>query len=94
MIPGDEDKPMSIMERISDAPCEPKAYVDYAMEDLRGRLDYWRQISAQTSTDRDAIIAGPFVVWSLEWALHFMEDLKLKMERPTREEWLAQKAEP
>lgn len=37
MIPGDEGKPMSLLEFISDEPVDCEPFLEYAIHDLKGR---------------------------------------------------------
>ena len=43
MIPGDEGKPMSIMEFISDEPCEPEPFIDYLIDHYGVDREYWER---------------------------------------------------
>lgn len=90
MVKGDEGKPMSIMEFICDDPCDPEPFLDYAIENVQGRIDYWKSKAPDGKWwDVDADQTVACVVGNLDWALHFLEDLKRKMHRPTREQFLA-----
>lgn len=80
MIPGDEGKPMSIMERISDEPCEPEPFIDYLLEDYRAHREYW----AASPNDRDLErpTARECVLAKIDAFVWQLEDIKRKMHRP------------
>lgn len=80
MIEDDKGKPMSIMERISDEPCEPEAYIDYMIRDFQSRLAYW----ATLVENRDRGLAA---FWMRSFVSD-LEDLKRKMHRSTRAQFL------
>jgi len=82
MILGDEGKPMTIFERISDEPCDPRPYLDYALKNIQGRIDYWKEKAPEGKWwDINADQTVACVVANLKWALHFLEDLKWKQQR-------------
>ena len=71
---------MSIMERITDAPIEPRAYLDYAIEAVRGRIEYWKSLAPDGKwwdTDADKTVAC--VVANLDHALFYLEEYKHKL---------------
>lgn len=79
MIPGEEHLPMSILEHMSDAPLEPHAYLAYATEIVRGRMEYWKTLAPNgrwwdSDGPPDAHIAN--VVANLDMALFHLEELK------------------
>ncbi len=85
MIPGDEDKPMSLLERISDEPCDPLPYIDYSIRSYQGALTHWRAMPKSDQTESVAHWLQDFI--------STLDDLKRKMTRPTREQWLAEHSE-
>lgn len=67
MIKGDEGKPMSLMEFISDVPRDPMAYIEYCIRDIR--------------TKQAANAYSEEVVFWQDYFLDSMDDLKRKLSR-------------
>ena len=84
MIPGDEGKVMSIMELISDEPCDPLPYTSYLLRDYRGRLEEWSK-PATDGREREAEI----VCFWLRRMIDGLEELERKFERLTPEQFRA-----
>lgn len=85
MIAGDEGKPMSIMERISDEPCDPEPYVDYLIEHHRAHCEYWKSRATDGRWwDPDANNTVASVTFHIDSFVRDLEELKRKMHRPTR----------
>lgn len=80
MIPGDEGKPMSILERISDEPCDPEPYVEYLLANARGRLEYWQGVS--NDRDPEKPTAKECVCCQLTYFVMDLESILRKMRRP------------
>lgn len=82
MIQGDEGKPMSIMERISDAPCEPEPFIDYLLDHWRGYLEAtW----GGHARDEEPCVIGSVTI-NIDHFIMQLEDLKRKMHRPSRQD--------
>lgn len=85
MIEGEERLPMSIMERISDAPCEPYAFLRYAIENVRGRMEYWQSLAPDgqwwTTIEGEKTATIGNVVANLQYALHFLDEAEEKFKR-------------
>ena len=78
MIPGDEGKPMSILERISDEPCEPEPYIDYLMRWYEGLAEQtWEKLP-------DSDEAKASVLLFLRGFVTNLDEIKRKMHRPSR----------
>lgn len=79
MIPGDEGQPMTIMERISDEPCEVEPYLEYILDYHRRHREYWKSLpndrEGPTARECVAVHLGIFIV-EIEAAL-----MKLRRER-------------
>ena len=84
MIPGDEGKPMSIMELISDEPCEPEPFIDYLLDHYRGHREYWER---EVPDDHDPTrpTTKRCVLAKLDGFIFHLEDIKRKMHRPPQE---------
>jgi len=78
MIPGDEGKPMSIMERISDAPCEAEPFIDYMLKDYSAHRDRWAQFTPNDDVSQRHIDS---VTHWLKSFVFTLEDIKMKMHR-------------
>lgn len=80
MIEGDEGKPMSILEYISDEPCEPEPFIDYLLNHWRGYLAAtWR---GHERDDEPCQIGS--VTINIDSFISQLEDLKRKMHRPKK----------
>jgi hypothetical protein len=77
VITGDEGKPMSMMELISDAPCEPEPYIDYLIAHYTGyREATWPE------SKRGALVEADCVMIQIDHFLIQLDDIKRKMHRP------------
>ena len=74
MITGDEGKPMSLLERISDEPLDPLPYIDYCKRSYAGAISHWE--SMPPSDQRESVIH-----W-LEDFIDTLDDIQRKMQRP------------
>jgi hypothetical protein len=83
MQPGDEGKPMSVMEFITDEPRDVEPYIEYLLKDLDGRIAYWTALP--NDRDPDKPTARECV---LHWFGSFkfnLEDILLKLRRERTE---------
>lgn len=80
MIPGDEGKPMSIMERISDEPCEPEAYIDYLLTNWKSHREHWASLS-ETLFDPIYSSTKACVLSKIDSFMIELENIKRKMHR-------------
>jgi len=85
MIDSDKGKPMTFMEYITDEPRDLRPYLDYAIKNVKGRRDYWKEQAVGFWMDCDANPIVARVVANLDWALHFLEDAAMKLDREIRE---------
>lgn len=81
MIAGDEGKPMTMLERISDEPCEPEPFVEYLLDYYRRHRAYWDGLP--NDRDPDKPTARDCVLSQLESIISGLEDVLRKMHRPT-----------
>lgn len=79
MITGDEGKPMSFLEYISDEPCEPEQYINYLLDHYRGHREYWA--SVPDNRDPDKPTARACVLIKIDFFIIELEKLKRKMHR-------------
>ena len=73
MIPGDEDKPMTVLEYISDVPREPLPYIDYLLNYHKEHLEYWKSLNNE------------HIIIKIRGYIFELEDLKMKLERFEKE---------
>lgn len=76
MIPGDEHKPMSILEFISDEPCDVEPYIDYLLEFYQKHFIYWSQFPNPSPVDIGCVLI------KIEGFIIELEKIKRKMNRP------------
>lgn len=74
MIPGDEGKPKSIMEFITDEPLEPEPYIDYVLRFYRAHREIWLG---------PGDVPASCVLAKCDMFIDQLEDIKRKMHRPT-----------
>ncbi len=84
MVKGDEGKPMSIGEFISDEPCDPEPYVEYLLENWRGTRDYWQ--AKPNDRDPDKPTTRECVLSKISQSIWELENLLRKMHRPQRQD--------
>lgn len=82
MIPGDEGKPMSLLEHISDEPCEVEPYIDYLTQHYKGHSAYWRALPNDRDPERPT--ARECVLQKMDFFLIELNNIKRKLHRPTR----------
>lgn len=80
MIPGDEGKPMSILEFISGEPRDARPYVDYV---LKWQRDYKEATWGGRSEDEQVPVAC--VTIQIDTLISVLEDLAMKMDREAAE---------
>lgn len=79
MVEGDTGW-MTLMERITDAPCKPRAYLDYLRNHYRGLCEHWESLPDVPSTDGYPT-AKECVVLHLSSFIGSLEDLAMKFDR-------------
>jgi hypothetical protein len=79
VINGDEGKPMSFMESITDEPCEIDPYLDYLLDLWRGHEEYWR--GAPNDRDPDKATARECVLAKIQTFIRDLEAAKRKLHR-------------
>lgn len=75
MIPGDEGKPMSILERISDAPRDAEPYLEYLIHHYLRHREYWKNDVTADTVDRGCVVI------KIEHFLFELEDILSKLRR-------------
>jgi hypothetical protein len=83
VIQGDEGRPMSLMEFISDEPREPEPFVEYLLTNARARFDYWQAMP--NDRDPEKPTARECVLSQLQFQIFELEDVLMKMRRKDRE---------
>lgn len=81
MIESDKGKPMSILELISDEPCEPEPYIDYLLDHYRAHRDYWGELP--NDRDADKPTARECVLLKIDFFIMELGNIKRKMHRPS-----------
>jgi hypothetical protein len=79
VINGDEGKPMSFMESITDEPCEIDPYLDYLLDHWRAHGEYWR--SLPNDRDPDKSTARECVLEKIQSIILHLEEAKRKLHR-------------
>lgn len=83
MIAGDEGKAMSILEYISDEPRDTLPFLDYLLEDVKGKMAHWAALP--NDRDADKPTARESVLWHLQGFEMKLEDIKRKLLRERSE---------
>jgi len=83
VIQGDEGRPMSLMEFISDEPREPEPFVEYLLTNARARYAYW--LALPNFRDLDKPTARECVLAQIQFQIFELEDVLMKMRRKDRE---------
>ena len=81
MIPGDEGKPMSIMEAISDEPRDTLPYLDYLLQRERAHWEYWRGINSRDGCRRFSDDDLACVLAKIDHGIYILETIRRKLVR-------------
>jgi len=79
MIEGDEGKPMTLLEFISDEPVDCEPFLEYAIDHMKGRMAYFAAFPVEWRADqpppRDCLVA------QVDQGLRLLEDALMKLRR-------------
>jgi hypothetical protein len=82
MQTGDEGRPMSILEFISDEPLDPEPYIDYLIDHYKAHREYWLLLPSGPRSD-DKPTTRDCVITKIDFFLIELDNIKRKMHRPT-----------
>lgn len=74
MLPGDEHRPMSLLERISDEPLDIKPYLAYEIQQFQQHHQWWLKVTNPVGIEH--------VVHHIEWFVRVLENALDKLDRP------------
>ena len=88
MVKGDEDKPMSLLEYISDAPRDAEPYLVYLINFYTEHRKYWEGVPEVLGPDRPS--TRDCVLAKIDYFLLDLENIQRKLQREKAERLNAQ----